>query len=106
MSKKRETVFKERLQKRLKKIPNSWFMKVEAGAIHGIPDIIGVVNGFFIAMELKKDKATKPDKLQQYTLDIIRSVAKGISFKVDPSNMLSVLNELNWLSKKKRKLPN
>lgn len=103
---KAETRFKIRFQARLKTIPKSWFMKVEAGAIHGIPDIIGVVNGFFVAMELKKDKATKPDKLQQYNIDIIRSIAKGYSYKVDPSNMEAVLKELTWLSSRRTRLPN
>ena len=54
MAKQPETRFKEKIFPILKKLPNSWWMKTQMMALLGIPDLIGVVNGRFVALELKK----------------------------------------------------
>ena len=100
MSKQPETRFKERVQKRLREIPNSWFIKMEAGAVRGIPDIMGCVNGFFVAIELKRSSRAKVDALQTYNLDVIRKVGKGYSYLMYPGNMEVTLAKIMILAKK------
>lgn len=97
MAKKPETVFKERLRKKLNIIPHSWFVKIQLIAICGIPDFLGVVNGRFVALELKKDANEKPKKLQMKVMHEI-SRAGGLAFVVFPDNHLEVLKVLQHLS--------
>lgn len=49
-----ETRFKDKIFPILKKLPNSWWMKTQTLATVGVPDLIGVVNGRFCALELKR----------------------------------------------------
>jgi len=80
--------------KELKTIPKSLFIKVEAGAVGGIPDIIGSIRGRFVAIELKKDAKTKPSKLQYYMLEALNKIGAH-TFVCYPENMISVLAELH-----------
>lgn len=94
MSNKPEAKLKERVQSRLKKLDNCWFFKTDEGAVRGIPDIIGCIEGRFFAMELKHKRA-KADKrresLQKLTLRHIR-MAGGLGyFKVDEENFKDVI---------------
>ena len=71
-----ETLFKEKVMKYLKFLPNTYYWKNDQRAIRGIPDITGCINGFFFALELKRSKTahrtvSKGDKLQVYTLNRI-----------------------------------
>lgn len=68
-------------------------MKVEAGAVCGIPDIIGCVHGLFISIELKQSSKHKPSKLQAHNLELIR-FAGGLSFVAYPENAEWVLAQL------------
>lgn len=55
MSKKPETIFKEKVLNYFKTIPNLWVLKVYGNAIQsgGIPDLLICYKGRFIALELK-----------------------------------------------------
>lgn len=83
MASKPETVFRARVMKFLKTIPNSLFFSIQSIAIRGIPDIIGLINGRFIALELKTDEG-KPTALQSLTLSAIDK-AGGVAILLYPA---------------------
>ncbi len=94
-----ETKFKIKVQKDLVaarkagKLPHLWFFKTQEVTVRGIPDILMCLNGVFVALELKKDDKTKPEKLQEYILGRITE-AKGLAFKVGPKAWPAVLDFL------------
>lgn len=82
----------------LKNIDKCWFFKVHGGSmfqVAGIPDIIGVVNGRFIALELKADNG-KPSPLQIRNIDLIAN-AGGYAKFVYPKNWEDIKRELKQL---------
>jgi ABC-type branched-subunit amino acid transport system substrate-binding protein len=83
MAQKPETQFKERIRPLLDGLPRAWWVKTQMLALRGIPDFIGVVNGHFIALELKTDDAEPGNALQRWVLDKIRA-AGGIALVVTP----------------------
>lgn len=93
MSKKPETLFKEKVFEDLKTISNCWFEKIQQVTIRGTPDVLCCVNGKFVALELKKDLKETPDPLQKYKLNKI-SKAGGHSYTTCPEDWASVLKEL------------
>lgn len=95
--KKPETRFKERCKKDLLFLDNLWYFKTQEVAVRGIPDFIMCINGFFVAIELKKDSTAEADALQTYTLNRIRGKGKGLSYLADPSNWESILADLKQL---------
>jgi hypothetical protein len=99
LAKKPETVFKDRIRPKLKAIPNSWWEKIQQVVIRGTPDFIGVINGVFIALELKKDENENPEPLQLHKLKLIER-AGGKAYVVSPENWESVYQELLELSVK------
>ena len=88
-----ETILKEKVLADLKTLPNTWHVKVQQTTIRGTPDILACVNGFFVALELKRDNAQRPDKLQDYQLVKIRE-AGGASFIVHPENWSDIFGYL------------
>lgn len=73
---------KAKIKVYLKTLPNCWFyMPVQNGmGVVGIPDIIAVINGRFVAIETKapgKEGNVTPN--QQATIDKIRE-ADGLAF--------------------------
>lgn len=97
----KEKVFEDKHVKPfLKNLPKCWFFKVHGGSIFqvaGIPDIIGLVNGKFIALELKAETG-KPSDLQLRNLKLI-SNAGGYARLVYPSNWDEVKQDLKELLK-------
>ncbi len=83
--KKQETVFKEKALKALRKIPLSWFEKIQQVALRGTPDIIGCVNGRFVAIELKTEEGST-SKLQDLKLEKVLK-AKGLAFVLTPKDL-------------------
>jgi len=87
--------------KKLKAIPNSyWFVK-EAKGIRGIPDIIGVINGRFVGIEVKRTAAEARKTsgrivLQKHNLSKINN-AHGIGFIIHPDNIEEKLEILRGL---------
>jgi len=99
MAKKPETVFWERIKPKLKRIPRSWFFKVQLVARWGIPDVIGVVNGRFVALELKKDSkghGGDGELLQKHNIKKIKK-AGGYAAIVYPENFEKIFNQLSKL---------
>lgn len=92
--KKAETVFKERFRIKLDEIPYSWFFKVTLPSLLGIPDIIGVVRGKFVALELKRSEKESPSRIQRYHLNLIKECG-GYAAVVHPENCDVILHELN-----------
>ena len=97
-----ESQFQKQVKKKLDDLvragsPLYYFVK-EAGAIRGIPDIIGCASGQFFAWELKRDRA-EADKthgriaLQRYTLQRIHN-AQGLGHIVHQENLVECLGEL------------
>lgn len=71
----------------LRKIPNSFWVKINDRYTSGIPDILGCVAGIFVGLELKtKSKVTA---IQAYTLRKIDR-ANGQAFVVNPENWKKV----------------
>lgn len=94
--KKPETKFRERIRPLLAALPNSWWESIQQKTINGTPDIIGCVNGQFVAIELKSERG-KVSKLQAYKLDCIRK-AKGIAISVKPSEWEVFYNDLKKIA--------
>lgn len=87
MSQQRETLFQQRVQRRLKDEFGDviWFKKMQAGSIRGIPDFLICYKGRFVAWELKTESG-KASSLQILNLNKIDSCG-GIAEIVRPSNL-------------------
>jgi len=99
MAKQPESVFWIRIKPKLKSIPKSWWFKVQLVGMFGIPDVIGLVNGRFVALELKvrkKGHGGDGELLQNHNLKLIRK-AGGIGLRVYPENWEEVYSLLSGL---------
>jgi hypothetical protein len=83
------------VQKRLEKIPKSFFFKTQERSLRGVPDIIGWVNGKGVALELKTDQGSV-DPLQLWYLERINA-AGGFATVLSPANLEHVLELLKKL---------
>lgn len=63
------------IRKYLDSIKDSFWVKPTVTNKRGCPDIIGDIQGLAVYIEVKKDRATKPTKIQQYYLD--RATQRG-----------------------------
>lgn len=100
MPRKAETIFREAYQERLKKIPRSLFFSIQQVAIVGTPDILGVVNSYFIALELKQNIYEKARPRQAWNLAAINH-CRGFAFLVSPENADAVYDFLVKVSSNK-----
>jgi len=83
--KKRETLFRENIVNPfLEKLPNSHWFSIQQVSLRGHPDKMGVVNGWFVAIELK-DIGERPMALQKYHLDKIENCG-GIAISTSKEN--------------------
>ncbi len=98
MAQKKETVFRQRFDKRLAKIPHSFFESIQQKTIQGTPDKLGVIRGTFIALEFKASYKDKPTPLQKLKLKRIND-AGGIALVVYPENEEEVLATLVRIGK-------
>ena len=98
MAKKPETIFKERFQRELDKIPSSWWLKTQLISTVGIPDILGCVGGTFVALELKRDmkEANKKHSLQRHIIGRI-NLAGGFAAFAYPENSKEIIAEIRAL---------
>jgi hypothetical protein len=80
-------------------VPCSWFEKISQRSKRGTPDILGVVAGEMIAMELKRSGFEKPDPLQQFFLERI-AAAGGIAILAYPENWPATLAFIKKLADK------
>jgi hypothetical protein len=96
MAKKPETLLKEKALKVLRSLPNSWFVKIQQQSIIGTPDILGTINGHFIAIELKTDDG-KLSEIQKHNLIKI-SACGAVALIVMPSNFDECIKLLEKLA--------
>ena len=89
MSKKPETIFKERILPQLRALPKTYVMKTQEVSKRGILDVVMCVNGIFVALELKKDMKEDPDPLQRWNMQSI-GAAGGIAILAYPENWETV----------------
>lgn len=80
-----EKTFQAKVNRDLKKLRNTWFYKASDRVKSGIPDMIACVNGYFVALELKRGEGFKATPLQEYTLEQIRN-ANGSATVCYPEN--------------------
>jgi Holliday junction resolvase len=104
MAKKEETIFKEKILPKLDRL--GYFVKIQQTSIAGTPDILGTINGVFIAIELKTDDGEISELQGVQIYKIIKS--GGIGLIVTPANSQLVFSFLaslkrNCLVKKSRK---
>lgn len=85
--------------KALSLIPNSFWESIQQKTIGGTPDVLGCINGFFIAIEFKSAKGTV-SALQDYKLKRIAK-AGGIAFVCWPDNFDDILLTLKHLARDK-----
>lgn len=94
--KKPETKFRERIRPLLAALPNSWWESIQQKTINGTPDILGCINGHFVAIELKSERG-KVSKLQAYKLEQIRK-ANGIAISIKPSEWNEFYEDLKKIA--------
>lgn len=68
-----ETSITGKIMSRLEKAPRGWFFKVHGGLLQkaGIPDIIGCLDGLFLAIEVKRP-GLDATLLQRWVLEHIQ----------------------------------
>lgn len=93
MSKKPETLFKEKFVRELKRIDGLKVFKIQQSTICGTPDLLICLRGLFIAIELKKDEREAPTPLQQHNLNEIAQCG-GVTFVACPENSKQVISAL------------
>lgn len=90
-----ESVFQDKILKKLREIPNSWWVKINDRTTVGLPDILGFCSGVGFAIELKTK--SKLSAIQAYTLrKIDRSGAQ--TFVCTPENIDEVLAYIRKVS--------
>lgn len=95
---KPETKFRKKFRKYLDEIPNSWFESIQQKTINGTPDILGCINGIFVALELKSSAKAPITPLQAFKIEAINA-AGGCSAIVHPGNFKDVLEALRKINK-------
>jgi hypothetical protein len=98
VAKKPETLFKEKVQKDLKKLPNTWCEKIQQVCIRGTPDLLCCIAGKFVAIELKASSSEVPDALQDHKLQSIAN-ADGMALVVNPENWTETYIVLETLAR-------
>jgi hypothetical protein len=97
VAKKEETKFQEKVLKRLRRMPKSWWLNCEMLSLIGIPDIIGCVEGRFVALELKRNISEIENEnkhlLQRHILMSIEN-AGGYAMMVSPEVFDEVCEEV------------
>lgn len=90
-----EKHFQDKVMRELRKIPKSWWFKINDRATVGIPDILGAVNGYSVLIELKTKEKLTP--IQLYHLERADQACSQ-SFVATPGNWAEVLHFIQGLS--------
>lgn len=82
-------------------MPLSYWIRPVTGSKRGIPDFIGAVNGFFVALELKLDDA-RPDPtretLQKHVLKLMKDAGSPLAVeRCTPTTWPEVHKKLMFL---------
>lgn len=88
-----ERVFRAKVVEKLRQIPKSWWESIQQQSISGTPDVLGVINGYFIALEFKRSRRAEVSKLQVYKLNKI-SEAGGYARVIHPENFEEIVRDL------------
>lgn len=97
MAKKEETLFKERVAKALKTLPNTWFVKIQQVSLRGIPDFLLCIGGRFVAIELKSSRRAHRNPLQEWTLDTIAKTG-GHAYLVSPETWPDLFSDIKEMA--------
>lgn len=97
LAKKPETKFKEKIAPLLRRLPNSYFVKIQQVAINGTLDYHLCINGHFVALELKESEGAKISATQAYNIQKIVD-AKGIALVTYPDNWPDIYKKLLQLA--------
>ena len=94
-----ESKYQRKLKKKLDSRETLYCFVKEAKAIRGIPDIIGVYNSVFFALEVKRNKAEASKRtgriaLQRYVMKQMRNCGAFVAF-IYPENEDEVLTALD-----------
>lgn len=101
MSAKPETRFTQKVRALLdERLPGAYFVKIQQVALRGVPDLLGVVAGRFVALEIKVG-TNKPSALQSFVIEKIQK-AGGYAVVLTPENLEEVMEELKWIHKTHR----
>ena len=97
-----ERKFEERFLNRLRSLPKTWWPEKTDSLSRGLPDRIGSVGGFFVALEFKINKSeanknTGRIVLQKHRLEKIRK-SGGLGFIVFPGNADEIYKKLKELT--------
>lgn len=101
-SRQLEKVFQTKVLKILRKLPHSYWIKINDRVTVGLPDIVGVIRGHYVAIELKTQ--SKLTKLQAHTLKQMQN-AGARAHVMTPSNSLEIIAELEQLAGRDLKTP-
>jgi hypothetical protein len=94
-----EKDFQRKVLARLRTLPRSWWTKVNDNTTTGVPDILGCVGPYFVALELKT-KSTLSE-LQFINLQKLDR-CEAQSFCVAPANWNEIFEYLKTLSAKSK----
>jgi hypothetical protein len=78
----------------IRSIPGSYWFRIESQRTGvGIPDVIGLIRGVFIAIECKRSAKEKPTKIQEF---VLKNIAEngGIALVANPDNFRVLLEGL------------
>jgi hypothetical protein len=96
MSSNPETKFKEKVRIKLNALPKSHWFKIQQVSLRGVPDFLGVVNGRFVALELKTETG-RVAPLQEYHIKKLEE-AGAYACIVRPSTWDEVYKELQEIA--------
>nr|WP_302596975.1 VRR-NUC domain-containing protein [uncultured Cellulosilyticum sp.] len=93
-----EKQFESKVRAFLNSLPRQWHFKVFGNAFQqsGVPDLVGVLNGRFIALEVKSATG-KASKLQEVIIGKLQA-AGAYATVVSPNNWTEVQEELKNIS--------
>lgn len=90
-------MFKERVLRYLRAVPQVWCCKVQQVSIKGTPDILMCIAGVFVALELKTDTGVLSE-LQKHNLKLINSCG-GFGIVLTPSKFEEFTNAIEDFTK-------
>lgn len=97
-----EKSYENKIKRHLNTLPKCWFFKVFGNGFQkaGVPDIVGVLNGRFMAIEVKSEIG-KPSPLQLKIIELIND-AGGYATVTKPSGYDKLVHELEVILSEKR----
>lgn len=95
MAQQRESRRQRRIRKALQSECGGWWRKIWGGGPYqhaGIPDLLGCVDGYFFAFEVKEDDG-EPSELQLDEIDEIRDAGGVASIVRTPQEAVAFVKE-------------